>query len=778
MILERENLLELLDTNQYKELEVIINEDDNRDPFIEFINAHIHENEEYDKFSLFKARQIYENCIKRKDSIAHSFYFFALHLLQNKNDVDQKKAMNILKDGIDIHPNDESILYLLLTLLTPKERSDFVLTKVELKGFNSSRRILPFLVLHCFNNRDISLFERLVELNLLEDYKKNEEYERALLIGYLFYIYKDFYKAKEYFMHVASYSKKLFKSYALLGNVLVSEEKDLELAIEKLPMVFEFEPMFYDLDGNSYIISLENFLEELFNDILTREVIKDKDRLIAKIKGIRGYRKFDMNESGGIADLKFATKHFTYKDYFYAIHMFYFSKGKYKEAYKYGIEYYYLAAPEERMKQWCCFVIPNNKKDLLDLIKMIKSSEYRFYDSKKEFFQHILSPVIKELHSQKEYELVCELIKPYEFQHVVEVVGFEVAYSYEECDDHELSKKYYEYLVNDSKLVSAESLNNLAIIYSEESNFEHAIELRKRALEKSEGDAKYKKRLDEEIENYTSYKNMMKEDLESVDSLMDENGWVLNILNNFYEHIDDNGFIECSYRLLPKYLHLNKIKADEMIHYFIDKKYVRKSSSNEHKIDTQSTVYKVNMEVYISLKEIIDKEMVFNDLSVYWNDFTPNKLRELGNVNTLFSKVQLLHDINFREMINRDLRENLIALLTKSYKSSLVISGSIIEAVIMYKLSQNNIEKYKFTFKDGNEKTIKVKEMLLSQLITVAEHHKVISHEALKHSDAIRGYRNLIHPGVEIRKSRDTPAITEDNVLLAWMVVKKVLNEL
>jgi len=63
-------------------------------------------------------------------------------------------------------------------------------------------------------------------------------------------------------------------------------------------------------------------------------------------------------------------------------------------------------------------------------------------------------------------------------------------------------------------------------------------------------------------------------------------------------------------------------------------------------------------------------------------------------------------------------------------------------------------------------------------LISVAEQHRMFTHETLKHSDAIRGYRNLIHPGVEVRKSKETPIVTEDNVQLAWMVLKKVISEI
>jgi len=341
-----------------------------------------------------------------------------------------------------------------------------------------------------------------------------------------------------------------------------------------------------------------------------------------------------------------------------------------------------------------------------------------------------------------------------------------------------LSKKYYEIIVNDSKLVSAASLNNLAFIYSTDEDYEQAILLRKEAIVKSNGEVVYKNRLNDEIEKYNNIKKMIQEDIEATTILMDENGWSLNVLKYFYEHQNEDGYIICSYKLLPKFMHLNKIKADEMIQYFMDKNYLRKVAQNEHRINTQSTVYKVNKQVYKTLMNIFTSESCFNDIITSFDECTPNKIIELGYTDEIVKKIEHLQDSELREMVKRDLRENVIAMITKSYKSSLVIIGSIVEAIIMYMLKKANIEKYTFSMKDSREKTIKIEEMSLSQLISVAEQHRMFTHETLKHSDAIRGYRNLIHPGVEVRKSKETPIVTEDNVQLAWMVLKKVISEI
>lgn len=628
------------------------------------------------------------------------------------------------------------------------------MSSVQMTEMSSSEIALQYIIVHCFKMKDYRLFVWLDKSDILNQYKRAEKFEIALIIGLLYYANRDVPKAKIYLSHVASYDDKgTSKKYALLGKVLVANEHELESAIEDLPMTFCNEPLVFYIDSDIQYLEFEEFLNELFERVMKESIVKDNNKLTAKIRGIRGYLKFDAEQDSGILDLKYAIKHIRYKEYYYALNMIYYYKDNYKEAFKYGIEYFYLATPEEKLKEYCSFVIPKSKNGLLELIELINSSEFKLYDSKPEFLKVLGSPVIEALFKIKEYSLICEMAQRYDFQNVVEAVGFEVAFSYEECGKHELSKKYYEFLVNDTRLVSAASLNNLTLKYSTDGDYEQAIVLRKKAVEKSNDDAVYKKRLNDEIEKCNNAKNMILEDIKATTFLMDENGWVLNVLNDFYEHQNEDGYIICSYKLLPKFMHLNKIKADEMIQYFIDKNYLRKVAQNEHRINTQSTVYKVNNQVYKSLMDIFTSESCFNDIIKSFDEFTPNKIIALGYTDEMVKKVEHLQDTDLSEMVMRDLRENLIAMITKSYKSSLVIIRSIVEAIIMYMLKKANIERYIFSMKGGREKTIKIEEMSLSQLITVAEQHRMFTHETLKHSDAIRGYRNLIHPGVEVRKS-------------------------
>lgn len=105
MSMERNEFIELINTNQYGKLEELIAQEDSNDVFIELGNAFIHEREDYNSYSLLKARKIYEKAINREDSISQSFYYFALHLLWNKNDVDKEYAISTLKKGLNLHPS-------------------------------------------------------------------------------------------------------------------------------------------------------------------------------------------------------------------------------------------------------------------------------------------------------------------------------------------------------------------------------------------------------------------------------------------------------------------------------------------------------------------------------------------------------------------------------------------------------------------------------------------------------------------------------------------------
>jgi hypothetical protein len=120
-------------------------------------------------------------------------------------------------------------------------------------------------------------------------------------------------------------------------------------------------------------------------------------------------------------------------------------------------------------------------------------------------------------------------------------------------------------------------------------------------------------------------------------------------------------------------------------------------------------------------------------------------------------------------MLQRDLKEAAVALLSKSFKSSMIMCGSIVEAFLLDKIAAKSIKKY--TLENGRAKS--VSRMDLNELLYIAHKEKMVGEMFYHLAHAVRGFRNLIHPGLEQRRS--APGVSERNALMAWEVTKRLI---
>jgi uncharacterized protein YutE (UPF0331/DUF86 family) len=63
----------------------------------------------------------------------------------------------------------------------------------------------------------------------------------------------------------------------------------------------------------------------------------------------------------------------------------------------------------------------------------------------------------------------------------------------------------------------------------------------------------------------------------------------------------------------------------------------------------------------------------------------------------------------------------------------------------------------------------------LDRVLDVALEAKIISENLYHWGHGIRGFRNLVHPGVEQRKSIE---VSRENAEMAWNVIKRLLSEI
>jgi len=104
---------------------------------------------------------------------------------------------------------------------------------------------------------------------------------------------------------------------------------------------------------------------------------------------------------------------------------------------------------------------------------------------------------------------------------------------------------------------------------------------------------------------------------------------------------------------------------------------------------------------------------------------------------------EFISDDSFQDILKRDFQELTKCRETKSSKSVLILSGSILEALLTDYFQENLPAGY-------TAKTIL--ETTLSTLLDLAETEKIISKSEKSLATVIKDYRNLIHPGREVRK--------------------------
>lgn len=123
-------------------------------------------------------------------------------------------------------------------------------------------------------------------------------------------------------------------------------------------------------------------------------------------------------------------------------------------------------------------------------------------------------------------------------------------------------------------------------------------------------------------------------------------------------------------------------------------------------------------------------------------------------------------DDTLRALIERDKKEMDECLINGQLKSTIVMAGSLIEAIFV---------DYFLTFPPEGKSEEKVLKLPLAELIDLAQSDGLISQRTKEISTVIRNYRNLIHPGKEFRLNEnvDLPTAT-----VAANLVEIVIKEI
>lgn len=107
-------------------------------------------------------------------------------------------------------------------------------------------------------------------------------------------------------------------------------------------------------------------------------------------------------------------------------------------------------------------------------------------------------------------------------------------------------------------------------------------------------------------------------------------------------------------------------------------------------------------------------------------------------------KFEFINDLKFKKILLRDYEELVKCYEIKASKSVLILCGSIVESILT--------EYFIDSLQEGKSKE-DILQMSLGKLLELAEEKNIITSKIKRLSSVIQDYRNLIHPGREVRKS-------------------------
>lgn len=398
-----------------------------------------------------------------------------------------------------------------------------------------------------------------------------------------------------------------------------------------------------------------------------------------------------------------------------------------------------------RNKEKCTIEFSNFKELELEYVADYICNNIKIYNFNSNIYQELIESIIQELFKRNKYGVIIRITESIDFKQLDYLkFGFELAYSYKELKkDKEAKKIYEEYM--DKYPNSDATINNLGVIYEKEGNLEKALEL----YEKAENIC-HNKIYTNNIERCNNLiEEMKKEEDKFSEALVlfeKENIWVINELKLFYLDCDENNNVICPYKRLPSLLKCSETKAQELLNKFLDKNYIFKNKN--HNYNTNSNVYRINKAIYERIKQLEKENILVSNFTDNLNNFTIENLKNLDYIETQ-QKLSEIKNQKVKDIFIRDYNELVYNYLSNQSKTVVLMSGTIIELLLLYILELNSISKYNVGSKSKNKK---IEEMDISEMLEVCTSEKLIHNAPKKFIDGMKNFRNFVHPGKEMRE--------------------------
>lgn len=376
--------------------------------------------------------------------------------------------------------------------------------------------------------------------------------------------------------------------------------------------------------------------------------------------------------------------------------------------------------------------------------EIIENANKLDFPDKTSFLEDQISDLFKE----KKYSVIADIFQNEDCRSVIDN-SFEVAYSLNEMSKYDQAELVYTNIIDyDSENTAV--LNNLSNLKKKKKRYNEAFDLIAKAYFLDNEDEII-------VNNYNALKKIIEEReikektyKEAAEKAKNENDFVRTKLQCFIEAFKTDSD-NCNGRLaIPNWkfrvmMKTDETKAESLKNQWISKNYIIKTGDREDKL---VLIYEINPFISAALEEASEQK-----INKIWIDCI-----EAINVETLkdisyFETKKKLKKIKgeYREIILRDYDELVVNYLFKNWKSIIVLSGSIIEAILSYYCSENRISNVEYTI---NNKSIskKLDDCDLGDLLAYFEQKKVFKAPMTHLANVSRYLRNYVHPGKEIKE--------------------------
>ena len=257
--------------------------------------------------------------------------------------------------------------------------------------------------------------------------------------------------------------------------------------------------------------------------------------------------------------------------------------------------------------------------------------------------------------------------------------------------------------------------------------------------------------------------------------LLAKNNFVITKLNAFIINVMNDSTFKSGRIPIPAWkftelMNTDKQKAESLKEQWLKKYYIR---NTEDRGEHNELIYELNPFLKQEIEKINNRK-----LNVKWIEGIEALSLDTLDEFHYFDIKEKLQKINqkYRQIVTRDFDELVMNYVMKNAKSVLILSGSLIETLLMYYCEKKKLTT--ITYQRNNKNISKsIYECDLGDLLIYFEQNKYLGELVPPLGNVSRIHRNYVHPGKELRESE---TLDDSKISLCFIstieIIKQIVN--